>query len=264
MAVRLEKNNFHIFETAKNMVEAAAKDFYEKSIAAVQAKGDFTVVLSGGNTPKSFFDVLADTEEYKNNIPWDKIRFFFGDERYVPSTDERSNFYSAQQHLFSKVSVNQKNIFKIPTDEQDPRIAAEKYEQIIRKEMNLKGHECPKFDVCYLGLGDNAHTASLWPHSEIVMRYAHNHLKDESTQLVTDLYVQDVNMHRITLTPNAINCSAQIIFMVTGADKACAVSEVVEGELDPVIYPAQLIQRVHTPTLWYLDEASSAKIKRLL
>ena len=143
-----------------------------RAMAAVNDKGVFSVVLAGGNTPKLFFDALTGIEYYKKNIPWRQIQFFFGDERYVPSDNAKSNYHMAYEHLFSKVPVNPENIYRIPTEFNDPKDAAKNYEQTLSKVFHIKDNAFPQFDLLYLGLGDNAHTASLMPFSDVVKHYA--------------------------------------------------------------------------------------------
>lgn len=246
-----------IFATPTELCQFAAKDFSRRAIAAVADKGAFSVVLSGGNTPKLFFDTL--TKE-KSKIPWGEIHFFFGDERYVPMNDIESNYHMAVEHLFSKVPVNPENIYRIPTEFNDPNDAAKKYEKTIRKVFHIRDNDPPQFDLVYLGLGVNAHTASLMPFSDIVRYYAKNPSPDEDDSLVSALFASEINMHRITLTPTAINHAEAIIFLVTGKTKANAVADVFGDKINPILYPAQLIESVNGKTIWYLDKAAAVKI----
>ncbi|MDR3491394.1 MAG: 6-phosphogluconolactonase [Gammaproteobacteria bacterium] len=248
-----------IFPTANDLFQFGANDFKNRAIAAVNAKGNFSVVLAGGNTPKLFFDILTSVEDYKKNIPWQQIQFFFGDERYVSSADEKSNYHTAYEHLFSKVPVNSKNIFRMPTELDNSEDVAKSYEQTLRQTFKIKDDAFPDFDLVYLGLGDNAHTASLMPSSDLVKHFV-NHSLTNNNQLVASLYVSELNMNRITLTPPAINNAKAIIFLVTGANKANAVHEVLEEKLDPIHYPAQLIHCIQGKTIWYLDRLASTTL----
>jgi 6-phosphogluconolactonase len=260
MATMTKNKDITIFTNANDLFQFAAKDFSQRASAAVNDKGIFSVVLAGGNTPKLFFDTLTDIEYYKKNIPWQQIQFFFGDERYVPSDDAESNYYMAYEHLFSKVPVNPKNIYRIPTEFNDPKNAAKNYEQTLRRVFHIKDNAIPQFDLLYLGLGDNAHTASLMPLSDIVKYYAERSLSDKNNQLVASLFVSESNMYRITLTPNVINNAKDIIFLVTGSNKATAVWKVLEDQTDPLHNPAQLIHSVHGKTIWYLDQLAAKKL----
>jgi 6-phosphogluconolactonase len=249
-----------IFSSSHDLFVAAAKDFMLRAVAAVYDKGVFSVVLSGGNTPKLFFDTLTRVDNDKNTIPWQHIQFFFSDERYVSPDTNESNYHMACEYLFSKVSVNAKNVYRIPTEFQDPSDAAKHYEQTLRNAFNIKDNAFPQFDLVYLGLGDDAHTASLMPFSEIVIRYFDNALPDEESQFVVSLWVPELNMYRITLTPTVINNSMDIVFLVTGTNKAMAVKKVLEGPSNPKHYPAQLIHCVHGKTIWYLDTLAAEKL----
>ena len=253
-------SNIIIFPTADDLFRFAAKDFSRRVNAAINDKGEFSVVLSGGNTPKIFLDILVDN--YSQSIPWNKIRFFFGDERYVSSDDKKSNYHMAHAHLFSKVSVNYKNIFRITTEFNDPKMAALDYERTLRHALHLTNTDLPQFDLVYLGLGANAHTASLMPFSDVVMHYSNGSSHDEKNSLAASIFVQESNTYRITLTPPAINNAKNIIFLVTGENKATAISEVLEGQRDPLHFPAQLIHCIAGKTIWYLDKEAAMKLKK--
>jgi 6-phosphogluconolactonase len=234
----------HIYPQPLDLFQAAAEDFKRRAIHAIEQKGIFTVVLSGGETPKKFLDMLVGAD-----IPWGQIQFFFSDERYVPADDEASNYHMAYEHLFSKVPVPPENIYRMPTYFENPQEAAQEYDRILRNIFRLKEDEFPRFDLIYLGLGEDAHTASLMPFHDL-----------KKGLLVTSLWVSELNMYRMTLTPEAINQSESIIFFVTGSNKAKALWNVLEGPANPQRYPAQLIHCVHSATVWYLDQAAAGKL----
>jgi 6-phosphogluconolactonase len=259
MAAMTKNAEVAIFPDSHALFQFAAKDFSQRATVAVSKNGNFSVVLAGGKTPELFFDVLSSVAQYKENIPWDKIQFFFGDERYVPSNDSESNYHMAYEHLFSKLPINPKNVFRIPTDFKDPKSATHEYERILRT--FSKNNDGPQFDLVYLGLGENGHTASLMPLSEIVKYYAENPLAAKNSNLVVSLYDSESEMYRISLTPSALNNGMDIIFLVTGANKKNAVSEVLNGNRDPLHYPAQLIHSIHGQTIWYLDAAAAGKLE---
>lgn len=248
-----KKQEIIIFKNAHDLFEKAAHDFMQRAIASIYDKGKFSVVLSGGNTAKLFYDTLTSMEYYVKNIPWQKILFFFGDERYLPADDIENNYHIAHAHLFSKVPVNVENIFQIKTDTDNPSDAAKLYEKTLRNAFNIEDQGLPLFDLVFLGLGANAHTASLMPFSEVVRNPI-------DKQLVASLWVPELNMHRITLTPSALNNSFNIIFLVTGADKENAVVEVLEGPNNPNQYPAQLIHCLYGETNWYLDQLAARRL----
>lgn len=245
-------NELKLFPNSHDLFLSAAEDFTRRANAAVETRGEFTVVLSGGDTPKYLFDTLTQVNAFKNNIPWKKIKFFFGDERYVPADNPKSNYHMAYEHLFSKVPVLTENIFRIPTEPSDPIDAAKDYEFTLRQIFHLNNNEFPHFDLLYLGLGEDAHTASLMPFNDVLL--INNH------QLVASVWLKEQAIYRISLTPLAINHAMNIIFIVTGENKASAVSHVLEGPREFQQYPAQRIQCMNNPTLWYLDKAAASKL----
>jgi len=261
MAVIANKKNqeMKIFADATDLFLFAAEDFCQRAIRAVREKDVFSVVLSGGNTPKSLFVTLT-ANEYKKRIPWQQIKFFFGDERYVPASSEASNYHLANEYLFAHVPVNPHHIYRIPTEFDDPKDAAKAYEKTLREAFHIKDDAIPPLDLVYLGLGDNAHTASLMPLNEVVRQYVAHSTADNDHQLVAAVVVAGSNMQRITLTPTAINNSRDIIFLVAGANKANAIREVLAGKHDPLHYPAQLIHSIKGKTIWYLDQTAAEKL----
>lgn len=255
MVTIIEYNHYNVlkvFLKPKDLFQMISEDFAHRAIAAVKAKNVFTVVLSGGNTPKFFFDTLIQDKTLREEIPWKQIKFFFGDERYVPSESRESNYHMAYEHLFSKVPILENNIYAIPTDYHDPKDAAKDYESTLMKVFGLKKNEFPQFDLVYLGLGADAHTASLMPFSEAV--------ETENESLVKSLWVKELNMYRITLTVPAINHAMNIVFLVSGLDKAAAVAHTLEGQFLPEKYPAQLIQCTNSKNIWYLDNAAASEL----
>ncbi len=154
----------------------------------------------------------------------------------------------AFEHLFSQVPVLMENVYRIPTEPDNPMVAAKQYEDTLRKTFHIKENAFPRFDLLYLGLGRDAHVASLMPMHKINV---------EPHQLVASVWVPEQNMARITLTPHAINHANQVNFLVTGANKALAVKQVLEGPRDPVKFPGQLI--THNVT-WYLDALAASEL----
>ncbi len=256
----MTNQDIKIFPNTHDLFTAAAEDFIQRAIAAVQDKKIFSVVLSGGNTPKEFFDTLT-SHPFSSAIPWQHILFFFADERYVPHQATASNYHMANEYLFSKVPVNPKNIYPIPTHFSDPNEAAKQYEQTIRKVFQLQDAVFPPFDLVYLGLGEDAHTASLMPASEIVRHFSEDISADQNQQLVAALWVPELDMYRVTLTPSAINHGQAIIFLVNGVNKEMAVWNVLKGPREPMCFPAQLIHCIDGKTTWYLDQVAAKKLK---
>lgn len=240
-----------IFSSAVDLFQYAANDFCLRCISSVEKRGKFSVALAGGNTPKNFFKTLVDL--YKDSIPWQHIEFFFGDERYVPHDNPASNYRMADEELFSKVPVNRNHIYAIPTHFENPKEAAQVYEQTLRTAFPAKS--IPRFDLTYLGLGDDGHTASLMPFNEVVREYIEN-----DQRLARAVFLPQTDSYRITLTPIVLNNSSNIIFMVIGKDKTKAITEILEGEFDPLCYPAQLIHCVQHQSLWFLDVQAASQL----
>lgn len=236
--------NINIFPTPEALGEAAARHIIELAKHYIQKNGRFTISLSGGSTPERLFKLLSQSL-YVEQMPWQNTYFFWGDERCVPLDDERNNAHQAIKLLFSKINIPADNIFRIPTN-LPPTQAAEQYEQTI-KEFFVNAQ--PRFDLMLLGMGDDGHTASLFPGTEVL---------HETKHLVKAIYIDKVSMHRITMTVPLINQSHHIIFLVTGSGKAETLKTVLQGDSQPELYPAQLIQPEDGTLLWMVDEAATA------
>ncbi len=243
-----------IFSSAADLFQYAAHDFYSRCLKNVEQRGKFTVALAGGSTPKNFFKTLVDL--YKDSIPWQHIEFFFGDERYVPHDDFESNYHMANEQLFSKLPVNKTHIYPIPTDFENSKEAARVYEQTLRAA--FPEDDVPKFDLTYLGLGDDGHTASLMPFNEVVQDYL-----ESDQRLVRAVFLPQTKSYRITLSPIVLNNSRHIIFMVTGNNKATATAKVLEGDFEPLHFPAQLIHGVDQQSTWLLDSEAASHLSHI-
>lgn len=257
-AIRAHRLN--VFSNAEALFVYLAVYFMELAYKEIDKKGEFSVVLPGGNTPKLFFEILVNAQNDTAQFPWKKIKCFFSDERYVPVDSADNNYRMAYDYLFSKLGIPDENIYRIHTEFKNPKDAAKDYELTLRTVFHIHDHEFPKFDLVLLGLGADTHTASLMPLSEVVKHYCESREK-ENYQLVDSLWVPEQNMHRITLTPQAINHAASVLFMVTGSNKATAVYNAIKGPYAPEYYPAQLIKCVNSTNMWYIDEAASSKLE---
>lgn len=260
--IKINDQIIHVFSDTSALFRALAKDFVQRAHKAVTEKQTFSVVLSGGKTPTLLFDALLTIAQEEKQIPWQKIKFFFGDERYVPKESDMSNYHLANAHLFSKLPIRKENIFRIPTELQDPIAAAENYEHTIREVFQCKNNEVPQFDLVYLGLGEDGHTASLMPDSDVVKTYLDAiESKKNKHPLVAALWVSELNMYRITMTPTVLNHSAHVSFCALGANKAVVVDKVLNGPFTPLQYPAQLIRCEQGETVWYLDQAAGQNLR---
>ena len=212
----------------------------------LETKDRFTLALSGGSTPQKLYHLLSGPP-YAEKINWKAIHFFWGDERYVPYEDDRNNAKMAFTTLLEKVPVEKNNIHRMRTDI-GPDDAAAEYETILRT--YFKRDE-KSFDLVLLGLGDDAHTLSLFPGYDVMF---------EKEKWVRAFFLEKQQMFRITLTVPVINMASQIIFLVTGGDKAVPVSQVIYGMHQPDLYPAQMIQPYNGQVQWYLDKAAAKEI----
>ncbi len=215
---------------------------------ALKTQPIFSLVLSGGSTPKKLYDMLS-AEPLRGQVDWNKVEFYWGDERCVPFSDPGNNARMAFDHLLSKLPVVPERVHIIDT-EKSPAAAAEDYEKLLDEKFPAGG---PGFDLVLLGLGDNAHTLSLFPGYELVRERKHR---------VRSFYLGEQKMHRVTLTAPAVNAAKAVLFMVSGADKATALQQVLEGPRDPDRYPAQAIHPVNGKLYWWVDEAAAKKLTK--
>jgi 6-phosphogluconolactonase len=236
---------------AAAVTRRAADEFLKAAISSVAQHGSFTVVLSGGSTPKSLYALLAEDPSFRSQLPWAKIHFFFGDERHVPPDHPDSNFRMANEALFSKAMVKPDQITRIHAEFADAEKAALEYQQALRAYFKLQDGELPRFDLVLLGMGDEGHTASLFPGTKAL------HASD---RIVVRNWVGKLYTERITLTAPAINLANRVIFLVTRADKAPALKAVLEGPYEPEQLPAQLIQPSNGSLLWLIDQAAGSML----
>lgn len=229
----------------------AAEEFLKSATEAVAKKGSFTVSLSGGSTPKALYSLISDDPEFRSKMPWEKMYFFFGDERHVPPDSPDSNFRMAKEALFSKGLVKPEQITRIKGEYADAEKAALEYEQALRAYFRLKDGEFPRFDLVLLGMGEEGHTLSLFPGTRAL------HASD---RIVVRNWVGKLFTERITLTAPAANQANRVIFLVTRADKALALKAVLEGPYEPEQLPAQLIQPVNGKLLWLIDQAAGSML----
>jgi 6-phosphogluconolactonase len=234
----------HIFNTAEEAITALADFFVEKVNAAIAENGESAVALSGGGSPKKLYELLA-SPEYSSKIDWSKVYFFFGDERYVPFTDPGNNGSMVKKAMFDSLGIPAGQIFYIDTS-LPPKIASSNYEEAIYDYFKDRP---VRFDLVLLGLGDNAHTASLFPHTPVLK---------EQKKLVSAVFLEDEKVFRITMTAALINESENIAFLVFGDSKANAVCQVLEGEKNVDIYPAQIIEPENGNVHWFLDKAAAS------
>ena len=244
-----ESDEIVVVPDAATLAQTAADYFVEAAARNIAQTGRCTVALSGGSTPKAMFALLA-SSPYREKIDWKNIYFFWGDERCVPPDHADSNYRMTHEMLLSKVSVLPENIFRV-LGEKEPAVAASDYAAKIRA--FFPDENLPKFDLVFLGMGADGHTASLFPFTAA--------LHAEANKIAVENYVEKLNAHRVTLTAGIINNAKEIVFLIGGADKAAALKEVLQGDFQPELYPSQLIQPEAGKIVWLLDEAANAQLE---
>jgi 6-phosphogluconolactonase len=242
---------YYVSPTAEALAEAAAALFTASAKAAVASRGVARIAISGGSTPKRMFTFLADpAKPFAADTPWDKLELFWVDERCVPPTDKDSNFLMTKQALLDHVPLPAERIHRME-GELDPAEAAARYESEIRNTFKLEGAETPTFDLILLGMGDDGHTASLFPHTAAL---------EEISLIVTPNHVPQKDTWRITLTKPVINHGREVAFLIEGAPKADILAQVMLGPYDPETTPSQLIRPASGKLSLLLDTASASKL----
>jgi 6-phosphogluconolactonase len=228
-----------IFPNKGSLTQAALEKFVALAEESIRERGVFSVALSGGSTPKALYQSLAVIENYKG-LSWKDIHFFWGDERHVSHSHPDSNFRMVNESLFDKISLPRENIHRVPA-ELDARMAAFHYEEELRKYFS----NCwPQFDLVLLGMGEDGHTASLFPHS--------SGLQEEKRWFIAN-FAPGIGAWRLTLTKNAINQARHIIVLVSGGNKSQMVAKVLEEPKRPEERPIQLICPQRGKMQWLLD-----------
>lgn len=237
-----------VLDSPDEIASEAAERFCRLAQGAAESGDIFRVALSGGSTPKMLYRLLA-SSEYRDKAPWNSIQFFFGDERWVPLSHSDSNYRLANDELFTKVSVEPENIFPMPTEDLSPDQAAQLYEATLRRAFGEEG--IPLFDLIFLGMGDDGHTASLFPYTDVL---------HEGKNLVAAPYVEKLNSYRLTLTPPMLLAADRVLFMVAGESKAPALREVMQGEYNFEQYPSQLLRNAMGQVKWLVDKAAASNL----
>lgn len=224
----------------------AAEMFAQLAAEAIALYGRFTVALSGGSTPKSMYQLLA--KDYQDRIEWSKVHLFWGDERSVPPTDDQSNYRMANEAMISKLPIPTGQVYRMTAEAVDMEAEALNYEAIVRRVFQLSEGEMPAFDLFLLGMGDDGHTASLFPGTQALT---------ETKRMVVVNWVEKFHTNRMTFTTSAINNSRNVLFMTAGAKKQAPLKEVLAGEYNPQLYPSQLIKPTEGNLIWLVDEGAA-------
>ncbi len=236
--------HIEVLPDSKALIQRSLELVLEKLRQAIAERNTATIALSGGSTPKPLYEALA-----QQDLPWEKLQIFWGDERYVPHDHPDSNALMARQAWLDKVPIPAANIHPMPTDESDPNDAATRYDRELRQLLKLEQGQFPQIDVMLLGMGDDGHTASLFPRTNALQ--------------VCDRLVTVGNKDgqpRITLTIPVINESKAIIFVVAGENKQAALAQIFAPDPDTETYPSSLIHPEHGELWWLLDQAAGANL----
>jgi len=233
--------------TPQDLFQAAAEEVIRSAADAIAQRGRFTIALSGGSTPRNLYTLIA--ANASATLPWNQMFFFWGDERHVPPDSPDSNYRMAKETLLTKVPIPSTNIFPVPAENPDAAVAAETYEQTLRKFFVVAPGEFPRFDLILLGMGPDGHTASLFPETAAL---------EEKSRLVVANWVEKLGSSRITFTLPLLNAARCIAFLVSGTDKAAALHEVLEGKAPAEKYPSKLVQPREGKLIWFVDRAAAS------
>ncbi|GHO73707.1 6-phosphogluconolactonase [Ktedonobacter sp. SOSP1-85] len=244
----MQNRHISVYSSLDTLSQAAARYVIQVAQEAIVSHGRFTFALSGGNTPKALYKLLA-AEPYTSQIDWNLVDIFWSDERCVPPESEDSCYRLAMDTMLSKVPIPASQIHRMHAEEKDRDAASQAYTEEMRRVFGTSG--TPAFDLILLGMGPEAHTASLFPHQPSLQ---------ERERLVMPVSVPKPPPARLTLTPPVLQAPRHVLFLVTGQDKAEAVKEVIEGARNPDEYPAQLVQPTQGDVTWLFDTAAASQL----
>jgi 6-phosphogluconolactonase len=240
--IRSDRGELRVYETPEDLASELAGVFVDSAAAAIAQRGHFCVALAGGTTPKAAYELLAQ-EPRRSKVDWANVEIYFGDERCVPPDDDRSNYKMARLALLDRVPIPAFNVYRM-RGEEDPAAAARAYAQILRERLG----DPPKFDLVMLGMGPDAHTASLFPGSD-------PHADDR--HLVRAVYVSKLDAYRLTITPLVINEARRVVVATEGDAKAEALRSVFDEAEDPIARPIQAVRPKNGETIWLVDRAAA-------
>lgn len=232
-----------IFPNIEELNAFAAEKFIEIGNQAIDERGRFAVALAGGSTPKALYKLLSG-DNFRNKIDWKRVFFFFGDERNVSPDAEDSNFRTANENLLKPLETAGENVFRWQTELENASETARKYESAIKDFFDSDDKTLPRFDLILLGMGDDGHTASLFPFTEAL---------NETEKIAVGNPVEKLETTRLTLTFPVMNNARNIIFLIAGAGKAETLKEVLEGDFQPLKYPSQSVKPTNGNLFWLVD-----------
>lgn len=240
------RGELQVYRDPAALAQALAELFVSVGRMAMAERGAFYVALSGGETPRAAYELLAG-EEFRNELSWSDVFIYFGDERCVPPEDEQSNYRMAKRAFLDAVGIPAANVHRIH-GEIDPGHAANQYASLVRTELG----NAPHFDLILLGLGTDGHTASLFPGTPP---------DTDDDALFRAVYAPTQVMWRVTITPKVINLGREVAFAVEGTEKAAIFAAVYEGPVNPVKYPAQVVRPLSRRLIWLVDALAAGMLK---
>jgi 6-phosphogluconolactonase len=244
------KMNVEVVSDPESLAQRAIGIFVTDAQKAIEARGAFYVAISGGNTPRRFFELLAESPQ-AGSLPWDKIHLFWVDERYVRPDSQSSNYKLAVDTFLTKVPIPETNIHRIPTEDEDFKAAAHCYEDTIREVFGLGAGKIPEFDLILLGMGPDGHTGSLFPNSYAAF---------DTEDLACVVYVLDEKLNRITLTHPVLRAASHLVVLVCGHEKSDILKTVLTSEPDEVRFPIHVLWPVLDRVTWLVDSAAAKSL----
>jgi 6-phosphogluconolactonase len=241
--------NLEIASDPEQLAARSVEIFIDEAQNAIKARDAFHVAISGGHTPKRFFELLGEVPE-ATSLSWDKIHLFWVDERYVPPDSQWSNYKLAADTFLPKVAIPDENVHRIPTEFDDFNVAAQQYEETIRRVFCLEQKKVPQFDLILLGMGVEGHTGSLFPDSYACL---------DTEDLVCVVYILDDKLNRITLTHPVLRTASRLAVLVSGEEKATILKEVLTSKPDDVRYPIHVLWPILNKVTWLIDK-NAAKL----
>ena len=252
VSLRPDMKLIKVFDSIEKLNRFAAEKIVEIAKQSIGERGRFTIALAGGSTPKSLYRLFAG-DEFKNKIDWNFVYFFFGDERNVLPYDADSNFRMANENLFAPLQISDGNIFRWNTEAKDADIIVKGYETVLSVFFGLdEKNQLPRFDLILLGMGDDGHTASLFPYTKAL---------NETVKIAVANPVEKLDTTRLTLTFPVINNARNVMFLVKGADKAETLKAVLEDEFQPEKFPAQAVKPVDGELFWLVEKEAARFLK---
>lgn len=248
----MRKYTLNIYKDPDEASRAAAEALVKIARESLTARGKFSLALAGGNTPRRLYQLLAGP--LRDEVVWSGVEFFWGDERPVPPDDPESNYRMARETLLDPLQIPEEHRHRMRAEAADKDAAAQHYQDEISRVLGAVGSgDTPALDLVLLGLGPDAHTASLFPATPALI---------ESRRWVVANPVRKLDAVRLTMSPMLLNRAAHVFFIVEGAEKAPALAEVLEGPIDTQRLPAQLIRPASVNLVWFVDQAAASKLKK--